>query len=140
MLLEPRLKLDEAELLLNPPLLLKALLLLELGERDTDLLLETRSALLGPVRVVDGRVVGLFAEERSLLGRLADERSAAERLLDERSALGRFADERSVPGRLLGCVDGLLRSPADRLLFGPRRSFPPNLSAVFRFEYGAAPR
>lgn len=130
MLLEPRLKLDEAELLLNPPLLLKALLLRELGERDTDLLLETRSAPLGPVRVFDGRVVGLFVDERLLVGRLADERSAP----------GRLADERSLPGRLFGNVEGLLRSPADRLLFGPRRSLPPYFSAVFRFEYGAPPR
>jgi hypothetical protein len=42
MLWEPRLKLEDAELLLNPPPLLKALLLLELGEWD-DRLLEMRS-------------------------------------------------------------------------------------------------
>src|SRR5438045_6488109 len=53
MLWEPRLKLEEAELLLKPPPLLKALLLRGLGECDCRLF-ETRSPPLGP----DGRVVG----------------------------------------------------------------------------------
>ena len=49
MLLAPRLRLAEAELLLNPPLLPKALLLLGLGERDTCRLEEMRSPPpLGP--------------------------------------------------------------------------------------------
>jgi hypothetical protein len=138
MLREPRLKLDEAELLLKPPPLLKALLLRGLGERDTDRLFETRSA--PPLGLL---VEGRFDVDGRLLvdGRFADERSPP----------GRFdADDRSPPGRLLlGSVDGLFRSPpgrlfrsppGPRLLFGPPRSFPPNFSDVFRFEYGAGPR
>ena len=46
MLPEPRLKLDDAELRLKPPPLLKALLLRGLGECG-DRLLETRSPPLG---------------------------------------------------------------------------------------------
>src|SRR3954465_11179002 len=129
MLPEPRLKLDEAELLLKPPLLPNELLLRELGE-CVDRLLEMRSP----------PPLGLLVFQRRVVGRLADERSPP----------GRLACERSPPGRLLGWFDGLFRSPpgrlvlrsppGPRLLFGPPRSLPPNLSDVFRFEYGAGPR
>src|SRR4051794_3514092 len=111
MLPEPRLKLDEAELRLNPPPLPKELLLLELGE-CVDRLLEMRSPPLG-LLLVDGRLV-----DGLVLGRLADERSPP----------GRFADDRSPPGRLLGSVEGLFRSPPGRLLRsppGPRLLFGP---------------
>ena len=133
MLPDPRLKLDDAELLLKPPPLLKELLLRGLGEWDTDRLFETRSAPPLGRLLVDGR---LFVD-----GRFADERSPPGLL---------FADERSPPGRLLlGNVEVLLRSPpgrlfrsppGPRLLLGPPRSLPPNFSDVFRFEYGAGPR
>src|SRR5215212_9880648 len=117
MLPEPRLKLDEAELLLKPPPLPKELLLLELGE-CVDRLLEMRSPPPLGLLVFDGRFV--FAGRLVFDGRLAD----------ERSPLGRLADERSPPGRLLlGSVDALFRSPPGRLLFrsppGPRLLFGP---------------
>jgi hypothetical protein len=136
MLPEPRLKLDEAELLLKPPPLPKELLLLELGE-CVDRLLEMRSPPPLGLLVFDGRLVvdGLL-----LVDGLLVEGLVLGRLADERSPPGRFADERSPPGRLLGCVDGLSRSPPARLLFPPPRSLPPNFSDVFRFEYGAGPR
>jgi hypothetical protein len=128
MLPEPRLKLEEAELLLNPPPLLKALLLRELGERETERLLETRSP--PPLGLVDGLLAldGRFAFEGLFDGLVEG------LLAEERSPPGRLACDRSPPGRLLGCCDGRLRSPPGRLLFGPPRSVPPNFSAVFRFE------
>ena len=135
MLPEPRLKLEEAELLLKPPPLLNPPPLLELGE-CVDRLLETRSPPLG-LLLVDGRLV-------------VDGRLLVEGRLFEGLVLGRFAFDRSPPGRLLlGSVDGLFRSaPGPRLLRsppGPRllpppRSLPPNFSEVLRFEYGAGPR
>jgi hypothetical protein len=141
MLLEPRLKLDEAELLLKPPPLPKELLLLELGEW-VDRLLEMRSPPPLGLLVFDGRLVvdGLLLVD----GRLVFEG----RFADERSPPGRLADERSPPGRLLGWFDGRFRSPpgplrsppGPRLLLGPPRSLPPNFSDVLRFEYGAGPR
>src|ERR1043166_4448576 len=133
MLCDPRLKLDEAELRLTPPPLLNALLLRELGERDTCRLPETRSPPLG---LVDGRVVGRFAEERSPPGRLADVRSPPGRLADVRSPPGRLVEARSPPGRL---VDA--RSPPGRLVDGrvdgrlvSPRTLPPYLFAVALFE------
>src|SRR5205085_3388005 len=104
MLWEPRLKLEDAELLLNPPPRLKALLLRGLGERETERLLETRSP--PPLGLVEGR----FAEDRSPPGRFADERSPPGRFAEVRSPPGRFVDERSPPGPL-ACD----RSPPGRL-------------------------
>ena len=97
MLLEPRLKLDEAELLLKPPPLLKALLFR--GLADTDRLLEMRSPPLG-LLVVDGL---LMVDGRLVVdGRLLMDGLVVGRLADERSPPGRLACDRSPPGRLAG--------------------------------------
>jgi hypothetical protein len=111
MLLEPRLKLEEAELLLKPPPLLNVLLLR--GLDDIDRLLETRSPPPLGLLVVDGRLFDGW-----VLGRLADVRSPPGRFIEERSPPGPFACDRSPSGRLAGWV----------------RAVPPYFCAVDRFE------
>jgi hypothetical protein len=127
MLLAPRLWLDAAELRLEPPLL-KALLLLGLGELETcrlEIWFPPPERSVDAGRLVEGRSppLGRLAEDRSPLGLVEGRSPPLGRLAEDRSPLG-LVEGRSVLGRF---VDEF-RSPADRFVL------PPYLFAVDLFE------